>query len=388
MVSEGGRAGRRGPTHHRPNRRRLPSEDTMPATTTVRQPTWIELSESALRSNLQVFRRRIGRQVRFTSVVKGNAYGHSIDCYVPLAERCGVRHFAVFSAAEAEAVVAARTRASDVMIMGHIDDHDLAWAIERGLAFYVFDLGRLDAAIAAARKVGKPARVHLEVETGLHRTGLSRVSLRRAVSRLEKHGDHVRAEGLCTHFAGAESFSNYFRIQRQIERFAAMSDLFAELGHGDAARHTACSAAVFNYPEHVHDLVRVGIGQYGYWPSQETRFHHLRHNGRKRREPVLKRVLSWKSRVMNLKTVPEGEFVGYGNTFQATRRMRLAAVPVGYYHGFGRDQSNLGHVLIRGARCPVVGVVNMNMLTVDTTDLDQVRTGDEVVLIGRQGEQD
>jgi alanine racemase len=324
----------------------------------------------------------------FTSVVKGPASGPRLARYVPLAERCGVARFAVFSAAEAARVLTARTRQSDIMVMGHLDDHDLRWAIEQGIAFYVFDLARLDAAVTAARKVGRPARVHLEVETGLHRTGLSRGSLRRAVSRFGKHGDLLRLEGLCTHFAGAESFSNYFRIQNQIARFQEHGELLAELGFGDTPRHAACSAAVFNYPECIGDLVRVGIAQYGYWPSQETRFHHLKSNGRRRREPVLRRVLSWKSRVMNLKTVPSGEFVGYGNSYQATRRMRLAAVPVGYYHGFARDQSNLGHVLIRGQRCPVVGVVNMNMLTVDATDLATVKTGDEVVLIGRQGDMD
>lgn len=356
--------------------------------TLVRAPAWIELSESALRNNLRVLKRKIGRGVRFCSVVKGNAYGHSLGCYVPLAERCGVRHFAVFSAAEAAMVLEARTQRSDVVIMGHIDDHDLRWAIDQGVAFFVFDLGRLDAALAAARKSGRPARVHLEVETGLNRTGLSAKSLRRAAERFHRDSHLLQPEGLCTHFAGAESFANYWRVQQQMKTFAARSELLTELGFADTLRHVACSAVVFNYPECLHDMVRVGIAQFGYWPSQETRLHHLKGNGRRRRTPVLQRVLSWKSRVMNLKTVPVGEFVGYGNSYQATRKMRLAAVPVGYYHGFARDQSNLGHVLIRGSRCQVVGMVNMNMLTADVSDVPDAKVGDEVVMIGSQGEQD
>lgn len=354
----------------------------------VRPPTWIELSGAALRNNLRVLRRKIGRGPHFYSVVKGNAYGHSLHCYVPLAERCGVRRFAVFNAAEAADVLASRTRRSDILIMGHIDDHDLRWAVAHGIAFYVFDLGRLDAALAAARKVGRPARVHLEVETGLNRTGLSRASLRRAAARLVKHADDLRPEGLCTHFAGAESFANYYRIRSQIEVFTDLSELITELGVAGTLRHAACSAVVFNYPECIFDLVRVGIAQYGYWPSQETRLHHQKGDARPRRSPILQRVLTWKSRVMNLKTVPVGQFVGYGNSYQATRKLRLAAIPVGYYHGFARDQSNLGHVLISGSRCPVVGVVNMNMLTVDASDLPRVELGDEVVLIGRQGDQE
>ena len=358
--------------------------------TGVRPPTWIELSESALRANLQFLRRRIGRETRFVSVVKGNAYGHRIEYYVPLAERCGVRHFAVFSAVEAARVLAARTADSSIMIMGHVDDHDLRWAVENGIAFHVFDLARLDAALRAARRAARPARVHLEVETGMQRVGLSRRSLLRAVERLRRHPDLLAAEGLCTHFAGAESFSNDFRIREQIAVFRAYSELFAAAGFADVRRHTACSAVIFNYPECIHDLVRAGIAQYGYWPSQETRLRWVagRNNGRRRNDPILKRILTWKSRVMNLKTVPAGAYVGYGNTYQAGRKLRLAAVPTGYYHGFARAQGNLGHVLIRGARCPVVGVVNMNMFTADVTDVPGVKLGDEVVIIGRQGDQD
>lgn len=352
---------------------------------TPRPETWIELSASALRANLRLLRRRIGPDARFTSVIKGNAYGHCIEHYVPLAERCGVRHFAVSSAAEAERALRVRTRGSGIAIMGHLDAADLRWAVEQGVEFFVFDLERLDAARRAAAKVGVPAHVHLELETGLYRTGLGRAALRGAAARLNGHPDLLRCEGLCTHFAGAESSSNYYRIRSQIETFQELSDLFRELGCGTPRRHAACSAVVFNYPECIYDMVRVGIAQYGYWPSQETRLYDRLSNGRKR-PPRLRRVMAWKSRVMTLKSVPAGKFVGYGSSYQAGRRMRLALVPAGYYHGVGRDQSNLGHVLIRGQRCRLVGVVNMNMLTADVTDAPEVRPGDEVVLIGNQGD--
>ncbi len=143
-------------------------------------------------------------------------------------------------------------------------------------------------------------------------------------------------------------------------------------------------AAALNYPETRMDMVRLGIAQYGYWPTAEARmrFWSIR-KASSRRDP-LRRVISWKSRVMSLKSVRPGDFVGYGISHQAVRRERLAAVPVGYYHGFSRSLSNLGHVLVQGERAPVRGLVNMNMILVDVPDIDGVKRGSEVVTIGQQ----
>jgi len=321
-------------------------------------------------------------------VVKANAYGHGLETFAPLAERCGIRHFGVFAATEAERLLGCKRPDTAVTVMGMIDNEDLAWAVRHGVAFYVFNRHRLAGAVRAARKVGRPARIHVELETGLYRTGFNARSLPALVAALREHAAHLEVVGTCTHFAGAESVGNYYRIMQQIEVFHRLVERLREQGVPVGKRHTACSAASLNYPETVMDLVRVGIAQYGYWPSRESRMFFLKQNGRGRRASPLRRVLKWQSRVMDVKSVPAGEFVGYGNNYQTTRRTRLASVPVGYYHGFARDLSNLGHVLIRGARCPVVGVVNMNMLTVDITDNRLARIGDEVVLIGNQGDQE
>ncbi|MCA9319219.1 MAG: alanine racemase [Planctomycetes bacterium] len=359
-------------------------------TTELRPTSWIELSETALRANLKFLRRVIGGPAVFCSVVKADAYGHRIANYIPLAEKCGVRDFAVFSAGEASKVLEARTRSSSIMIMGSIDDQDLGWAIENEIAFFVFDLARLDAAIRTAKKLGRRAQVHLEVETGLLRTGFSESGLKTALRHLAANPRWVEAVGLCTHFCGAESSASFYRITEQFEIFRRRAAQIAQAGHSDLKQHVACSAAIFNYPDSVLDLVRVGIAQYGYWPSEETRLSYLHRGARRQKASSLRlvRVLAWKCRVMSLKVAAPGAFIGYGLSYQAFRKMRLATVPVGYSHGFPRAQSNVGHVLIHGQRCRVVGTVNMNMLTVDVTDLDGVRPGDEVVLIGRQGDEE
>jgi alanine racemase len=351
----------------------------------------IELSGKALAGNIRFLRNRIGPDAVFSSVIKGNAYGHNIKEFVPLAEGCGVRHFSVFSIEEAVCAHEAISEDSHVMIMGYIDNSDLEWAITRGVSFYVFDLGRLQEALRTARRVGAQARVHLEVETGLNRTGLERCHLDQAMSILRSNRESLRLEGICTHFAGAESIGNYWRIMNQIQSFKdILSDLEALVENG-AIRHSACSAAALRYPETIMDMARIGIAQYGYWPSKETRiqyFTEIAQGGKPPRRSPLRAVLTWKSRIMALKSVGAGEYIGYGTIYQTSRPQKIATVPVGYSQGFARSLSNLGYVLVRGKRAQILGFVGMSMIIIDITHIKDVVKGDEVVIIGRQGRND
>ena len=350
--------------------------------------TSILLSASALRKNLRFLRKVIGTEPVFSSVIKGNAYGHGIKSFVPMAETCGVSHFSVFSADEALRAIRASTEGSSIMIMGFVADDEVEWAVESGVSFYVFDLGRLSAAVEAAKRVGKPAKIHLELESGMHRTGFEGEELEHAVELVSKNPGLLSVEGTCTHLAGAESIGNHVRVSGQLARFDELCGWLKQRGLGTGLRHVASSAALLTYPESTMDMVRCGIAQYGFWPSTEVRMHHiLNHSqpaGSARRDP-LKRVLTWKSRIMSLKDVEPGHFIGYGTSYQATRRHRIAAVPTGYFTGFPRDLSNKGHVLIRGRRATVVGTVNMSMTLVDVTHIAGVERGDEVVIIGSQG---
>lgn len=354
--------------------------------------TYIELSESALKSNIRFLKKQIGTGVKFSSVIKGNAYGHGINVFVPLAERCGVDHFSVFSADEAYRVMENRTQESEVMIMGAIENEAIEWAIINGISFYVFELERLACALYHARRLGIPARIHIELETGMNRTGFIGHPLETAVELICNHRDWVEIEGVCTHFAGAESVQNYLRVQNQINNFNKLCVQLKSCGLQFKRRHTASSAAALTYPDTRMDMVRFGIAQYGFWPTQETRMNFIlqhQHQARENNSPAraadpLKRVISWKSRVMSVKKVDAGQFIGYGTSYLTTYPQQIASVPVGYYHGFSRNLSNLGRVLIHGRRVPVVGVVNMNMVLIDITNIPNVQKGDEVVIIGKQ----
>lgn len=352
-------------------------------------PSCIELSKPAFQKNLEFLQDYIGKDVRISAVIKGNAYGHGIDKYMPMAEECGIRHFSVFSADEAQKALRARTADSDIMIMGMIENEELGWAIEMEISFHVFEMDRLKAALETARRLRKPARIHLQVETGMNRLGFSREGLEKAVRLILEHPDDFVVEGLCTHYAGAESISNYVRIKKQIQNFQDIDQWVKARGIEPKMRHTACSAAALTYPETVMDMVRIGIALYGFWPSRET-YMHVMKNGelRFRKHDPLERVISWKSSVMSIKDVDRGEFVGYGNVYLTSKPSRIATVPIGYAHGFGRNLTNMGRVLINGVRAPVAGLVNMNMLTVDVSDVPGVRKGDPVVIIGVQNGQE
>lgn len=342
----------------------------------------IEISQSAYRENINYLRSRFG-DVRISSVIKGNAYGHGINEMVPLAESCGINHFSVFSADEAWTARKVIRNGSAIMIMGDVDGDALEWAVDQGISFYIFEPGRLESAIESARRTGKKAKIHLELETGMHRTGLAGKDLNYSLQLIQKNAEQIELTGLCTHYAGAESVSNYLRIQNQIKQFNQKAVELRRKGIKPEMQHTACSAAALSYPETRMDMMRIGIAQYGLWPSRETMVKLITRD-RKNSDP-LKRVISWKSRVMSVKKVKTNEFIGYGNAYLTDAPIRVASVPVGYAHGFSRSLSNLGRVLVNGKRTSVVGIVNMNMMLIDVTSCRDVKKGDEVVLIGSQG---
>ena len=351
----------------------------------------IELNCDNLRANADFIRGMIGEQCRLSFVIKGNAYGHGIEKMVPMAEQVGIRHFSVFSSDEAARALAVKTGESRIMIMGYIADEMLTWAIENGISFYITSIDRLRATAEAVNHTDGTANVHLELETGFHRTGLKKTDIAEVADILSKTGGRIKVEGTATHYAGAESIANYYRIQKQIVKYNELCNHMILSGIDPGIRHTACSAATLTYPETVMDMVRVGIALYGFWPTSETKMNFLLNYSTKEdgeelsmAPSPLKRVMSWKTEVMSLHTVGPGKFVGYGNSCLTSIRSRFAAIPIGYSHGFSRDLSNCGYVLIRGKRAYVSGVVNMNMLMVDVTEIPDVQREDEVVIIGHQ----
>jgi len=347
----------------------------------------IELSLSALKNNLQFIKKRMRRGQRLCSIIKGNAYGHGYTDFVKIAMDLGVDYFGVYSAEEAFRVLEGVTeKVPDLFIMGAMENGSVEWAVENELEFAVFDFERIEEAIKSARNTGKKAKIHIEVETGMGRTGFEYNLLPQVIELLKNHENELTFQGLFTHYAGAESKANDFRISKQTSLFNQSLRLLTENGLSPKYHHTACSAVLLNYPDSPGNMVRVGILQYGFWPNKET---HIRYYGEKINNPdALRRIIKWKTKVMAIKEVKKGNFVGYGTSFLAHRNMKLAILPVGYSFGYSRKLSNIGSVLINGKDAPVAGTVNMNCLIVDVTRSGNVEKGDEVVLIGTQNKRE
>ncbi len=347
--------------------------------------SYIELSRSALQNNFEYLKQTVGDSCAISHVVKGNAYGHGIDTYVPLAYDLGARHFSTFDAQEALEVHKVTNGTTTIMIMGMITNHQLQWAVENEIHFFVFEMDRLQKAMETARKVGKKAHVHIELETGMNRTGFEKNNWQNLRDFIKDHSEYIELEAFCTHYAGAENIANFIRVRDQYKRFKEGIKYMNKGGLRAKALHSACSAATIRFPKSRMDLVRIGILQYGFWPSMETYITTVQPQNMEHEDP-LRRVISWKSQVMSIKQVKQGDFIGYGNSYLATSNMKVASVPVGYSHGFSRSLSNQGRVLVRGQRMSVIGIVNMNVMMLDVTELENVEKGDEVVLIGNQGD--
>lgn len=348
--------------------------------------SWLEISKSALQNNVDFINKMLGAKTIFSAVIKGNAYGHDIEIYSKLAYECGVRHFSVYSAHEAERFLNAVKGEFTLLILGNLSDEEMLWAIENEVEFYVNNLSSFERALKSAQQISKIAKIHLEFETGMNRTGIDFSNLEKVIFSLKENTELLDLKGVCTHLAGAESVTNFKRIGDQIKIFNKIKKRFSLEKGMKPLYHIACSAGILRYPKYVFDMARVGILQYGYFPNNETFIYYALKN--KMQESPLKRVISWKTKIVEIKNVKAGEFIGYGTSFYTNIPTKIAILPVGYAFGYSRSLSNQGKVLINGNREDVIGTINMNMLTVDITNLPDAKIGDEVVLIGKQEDQE
>jgi len=225
--------------------------------------------------------------------------------------------------------------------------------------------------------------VHLKLETGTHRQGIAEADVLTFAERV-RGSTSLDLEGIGTHFANIEDTTDHGFAESQLAAYQRIEGSLAAAGIELPIRHTACSAATLLFSQTHLDLVRIGISLYGLWPSKETYVSCL-----ETAKPALdlRPVMTWKSRVAQVKPVPEGSYVGYGCVYRATRDSRIAVLPVGYHEGYDRGLSGVAHVLIHGRRAPVRGRICMNMCMVDVTDIPGVELEDEVVLLGAQGDE-
>ncbi len=343
---------------------------------------WVEVDAAALRRNVEEFRRRLGADVELGAVVKSNAYGHGMLEVAGVAGDAGVRWLCVNNLDEAIRLHD-NSRGKQILIMGYVPRDGLEEIVLRDLRPVVYNRETVEKLKEIGARHRRRVYLHLKVETGTHRQGVAESDLP-AIARLVHDAHWLELEGITTHFANIEDTTDHTFAEGQIEALARVEQNHRQ-GWGVAPlRHTACSAAAILFTRTHMDLARIGISLYGLWPSRETYVSCLEMG-----KPALSLhpVMTWKTRVAQVKEVPEGGYVGYGCTFRATRASRIAVLPVGYHEGYDRGLSNCAHVIVRGKRAPVRGRVCMNMTMIDITDVPGVALEDEVVLLGNQGEE-
>lgn len=345
---------------------------------------WIELSRSALNHNLDSLARLAGQKRKMSAAVKANAYGHGLREIVELlAERNDLGYLTVHSVEEA---IACRTHgwSEKIMVLGPIARSDLEAVFTHDLEPVIFTTDTLAALGKLANKRRSDVRTHLKLETGTHRQGIREEEIERFAAVYRKHQHLKRPYGASMHFANIEDTTNHEFADGQLERFKAMVKMMSRHGIKPTICHTAASAALILFEKTRFDLVRPGIAVYGHWPSKETYLTYFLQGGR---NDLFRSILSWKTRITQLKRVEADSFIGYGCTYRTTSPTRLAVLPIGYFDGYDRLMSNRAYVLIRGKRAPVRGRICMNLTMVDVTDIKGVRLGDEAVLIGSDGEE-
>lgn len=347
--------------------------------------SFIEIDSKKYGANIDFIKKNFARQSELCLVVKGNAYGHGCREIVSLAKSFGVKTFAVFDSYEAYQLLDLMDSSCRLIVMGDIDQ-SLDWLIENGVEFHVHNLKYLIDALNLTSRGLPKAKIHLELESGMNRFGIETTAYQEAIDLIKANPDSFDLRGVCTHLAGAESINNFVRVKKQIKRFESDCRFIDQAGISTAGiKHAACSAAAIRFRRTRLDMVRIGILQYGFWPNQETFIDYIL--GRQRKDNPLQRIISWKTRVVATKQVSAGEYVGYGTSFLAEVHKKIAIIPIGYAGGFSRSLSNRGRVIIRGRIAPVAGIVNMNAIAVDVSHIPHTEIGDEVVLIGSQGDQ-
>lgn len=344
--------------------------------------TWVEIKRNALVHNMQSFRRLVGDKVIISPCVKANAYGYGLVESAQIFLESGADWLSVDSIYEA-VLLRESGVTTPIYIFGYVTLEQLPLVVEHACKLLVNNYETVRYLQELAEQANKKIDVHIKVETGNNRQGLSGKELLDFAQYITLQ-PNLRLEGVSTHFANIEDVPNHDFAELQRQRFEEAYQMLLENNIKIPIRHVANSAAAMMYPKTHYDMVRPGIASYGMWPSELFQKKYQEKFGER---VQLQPALTWKTVIAQIKSVAAGETIGYGRTYVADRDMKIAIVPVGYYDGFDRKHSNVGHVLIRGQRAPVVGRVCMNITMVGVTDILDASLEDEVVLIGKQGEE-
>lgn len=336
------------------------------------RPTWLEVDLEAIAHNVRRVLDIVGPGVAVLAILKADAYGHGMIRVARTALNNGASYVGVASISEGRMLRESGIQAP-ILVLGFTPPWQARELGLNGLTATVFDLDVARALGQAAKELGRRIRVHVKVDTGMGRLGLLPEDVPPLVQGLQRVPG-LDLEGIFTHFSVSDTDPAYTRWQ--LERFAYVLDALADMGVAMPLVHAANSAAILTMPESHFSMVRLGIAMYGLHPSPQVKC-----------PADFRRALSFKTQIAQVKELKAGSYVSYGNTYQTSDEQRVAVIPVGYADGFRRAPRHWGEVLVRGRRAPIIGRVCMDQTVIDVTSIPGVRQGDEVILIGEQGDQ-
>lgn len=334
------------------------------------RPTWADIDAAAFRRNIESIAGRLPDGSRLIAVMKADAYGHGA---AELSKQVTPDRVAMIAVVLLEEALELRRAGvtMPILVLGPLTETQVRIAVDNSITLGVPGPEELEAAARVARD--RDVAIHLKLDSGMGRMGSVEAELP-LVGEIVRSAPRLKVEAIYTHFADAGNPEEPFTTE-QAARFDSLVSTLRQAGISAPLHHRANSAATVRGLVRPGEYVRVGLSLYGAEPLDA---------GESRLLPVMR----WRTEVLRLKELPAGHAVGYGMTFRTSRPSLIATLPVGYADGYNRALSNKGDVLIRGKRVPVVGRVSMDLVTVDVTDLPNVAPGDEVVLLGRQGDQE
>ncbi|HZW60963.1 MAG TPA: alanine racemase [Candidatus Babeliales bacterium] len=342
--------------------------------------TWLEISASALEHNIKIYRSIIGPHVQLASVIKSNAYGHGIKEISQLCQNNTDIDW-LCATSLTEALFLRQTGITKPILVMSLINADPLLAIEHSIDLIAFDISTISMLNAFGAKVNKTVNVHIKIDTGLARYGLlphETLEFIRHVASLP----YINIRGIFSHFAESDSENGSYTYQ-QLELFNTIINSLAHHKINVPLKHISNSAAAITLSGNYGNFVRIGAGLYGLHPSAHTinhgREHHINFE--------LKTVMTWKTRLQQIRTVPANSYVGYSRTYQTAHQTIIGIIPIGYFEGYDRRLSNKGKMIVRTKQgnegfAPVIGRVCMNIIMLDITNIAGASVGDEVIVMG------
>jgi len=342
--------------------------------------TWAEVSLDAIKHNFNEIKNKVGGRAKICCVIKADGYGHGAVELSKLYEQLGADFFAVSNIDEGIEIREAGAKLP-IVILGFTPANEAKRLSEYNISQAVYSLEYAKMLSQACCEQNVVCKIHIKVDTGMSRIGFMCQEFPRDDYSVEEIRTactlkNLELEGMFTHFARADEYDRSPAMV-QLERYLDFSRRVEEAGVEIPLHHCSNSAGIIRMPEANLNIVRAGITIYGIYPSSEVERDIVK----------LEPVMELKSHVTYVKDVPAGAAISYGGTYVADRKLRVATVPVGYADGYSRQLSNKGWVLIHGQKAPILGRVCMDQFMVDVTEIGDVKKGDEVTLIGRDGDE-